>query len=192
MEGPELQGWRPGHSWARQGRDWADGLTSCPWAGQCHTQPHGLKLPWGEVLPSLAEYGWKRRKVLCCGHHVCSSCWRGPWGTAGLQRSEAVRNWAHIQLQWGLVRLNHERHLAEVRGGHPAPGTGCVRVWCVLREVRLAFSVQRCFCWKVKTCFGKQMSPVGKRRCSVLVAYGFPCPAGGNAGIQATTRGFFH
>lgn len=117
----ELQGWWPRCSWAGQGWAGDDGLTSCSWAGQCPTQPHGLKLPWGEVLPSLAEYGWKKRMVLCCGCHICPNCW---WGSGGIQYPEAMRNWAHIPLQWGLVRPNHERHLAEVGGDRPAPGVG--------------------------------------------------------------------
>lgn len=83
LEGPELQGWRPGRSWARQGWDGADGLTSCPWAGRYHTQPHGLKLPWGGVFLLLAEYGCEKRKVLCYGCHVCACCQHGPWGTGG-------------------------------------------------------------------------------------------------------------
>lgn len=148
------------------------GLKSCPWAGQCHTQPHRPKLPgrvlleedhtqphrpklpWGEGLPSLAEYGWKRRKVVCCGHHVCPSCQRGRWGTVGLQRSGTVRNWARFQLQWGLVRLNHERCLAEVGGGHAGAGGAEGGEGCFLGTVLFLLESQNVF-WKADVSCGK-------------------------------------
>lgn len=59
----------------------------------------------------------------------------------------------------------------------------------MLREGRLAFLVESSFCWEVKTRFGKQTFPVEKQ--GLFYSSGFTYPAGGDAGIKATTRGFF-
>lgn len=48
---------------------------------------------------------------------------RAPGALQGFSAQRPCKT-AHIQLQWGLVRLNDKRHLAEVGGGHPAPGAG--------------------------------------------------------------------
>lgn len=84
---------------------------------------------------------------MCCGHHVCPSCQRGRWGTVELQRSEMVRNWARFQLQWGLVRLNRERCLAEVGGAHPGAGGAEGGEGCFLGTMLFLLESQNAF-WK--------------------------------------------
>lgn len=90
---------------------------------------------WAQLGQAGTGWGWwagapkgfsPHGERLCFPRH----CVAGGGGCAvaavpapgALQHPEVVWNWDHIQFQWGLVRLNQERHLAEAGGGSSAPG----------------------------------------------------------------------
>lgn len=134
----------------------------------------------GKILKAIC--GWNKRRLFGGteeeeGAVLCSLCLpqRGFWDTVGLQHPEVMWNWAHMQLQRGLVRLNHERCLTEVGGDQPAPGAGGGKD-CFLGTMLILLESQNAV-WK---------ADVSCVKTEVLWSGGLcPCPAGGNAVVKA-------